>query len=96
MNVPTYLLALHVHGPRLNGPVLGSTLIRLESKNLDSPITCVFKGYSPRSVFPNSGIHRRHLNWSIRPNPEGRIIIKPEGRIYDEIAKLFKKMEGQI
>ena len=29
-------------------------------------------------------------NWYGRPNPEGWKIEKPEGRIYDEMAKLLK------
>ena len=35
-------------------------------------------------------------NWSIRPNPEGQIIIKPEGRIFDEMDELLKNWKAEF
>ena len=32
----------------------------------------------------------------VRPNREGRIIIKPEGPIFDHKAELLKRLEGRI
>ena len=36
------------------------------------------------------------MNWSIRPNLEGRISIKPEGRIYEEMAELLKTWKAEF
>ena len=32
----------------------------------------------------------------MRPNPEGRKIEKPEGRIYDEMAELLKNWKAKF
>ena len=34
-------------------------------------------------------------NWSIRPNPEGRIIRKPEGQITDEMSEQLENWKAE-
>ena len=37
-----------------------------------------------------------NANWSIRPNPEGQIIRKPEGRIFDRKTELIENRKAQF
>ena len=52
-----------------------------------SPVSPVF-----HAIVTVSNVRYIHMNlflpdWTVRPNPEGRIVRKPEGRIFDHKAE---------
>ena len=49
-----------------------------------------------KMIWPGINIEIYYMSWSIRPNPEGWIIRKPEGQISDEMVEQLENWKAEF